>query len=169
MLNRNYLTGVVPAVGATVKLLNVAGNFLSGSFPTTGLTACDARSNCFADASKCINTNGTAQRAAADCNVCGSSGAAGTLCGGGFCIPNATVPAAAGTPNTEGQAVLPLFCQGGPIEVNMRGAMLNLKASLGVTLTDWLATSPCNIAGQNTVPGAWSNVVCDNAGKVLSM
>ncbi|CAI5528115.1 unnamed protein product, partial [Closterium sp. Naga37s-1] len=164
-LNRNYLTGVVPTVGAAVKALNVADNFLSGSFPTAALTACDARSNCFVDASKCTNTNGTAQRAAADCNVCGSTGAAGTLCGGGFCTPNATVPAGTGTPNTEGQAVLPLFCQGGPIEVNMRGAMLNLKASLGVTLTDWLATSPCNIAGQNTVPGAWSNVVCDTAGK----
>ncbi|CAI5465490.1 unnamed protein product [Closterium sp. Yama58-4] len=108
-------------------------------------------------------------RAAADCNVCGSTGAAGTLCGGGFCTPNATIPAGTGTPNTEGQAVLPLFCQGGPIELTMRGAMLNLKASLGVTLTDWLGTSPCNIAGQSTVPGAWSNVVCDTAGKVVSI
>ncbi|CAI5509354.1 unnamed protein product, partial [Closterium sp. Naga37s-1] len=168
-LNRNYLTGVVPTVGAAAKELNVAGNFLSGSFPTTGVTACDARSNCFTDASKCANTNGTAQRAAADCNVCGSTGAVGVLCGGGYCLPNAATPAAAGTPNTEGQAVLPLFCQGGPIEATMRVAMLNLKASLGVTLTDWVDTAPCNIAGQTVVPGAWSNVVCDSAGKVTSI
>ncbi|CAI5946357.1 unnamed protein product, partial [Closterium sp. NIES-64] len=168
-LNRNYLTGVVPAMGAAVKVLNMAGNFLSASFPTTGVTACDARSNCFTDASKCANTLGTAQRATADCNVCGSTGAAGPLCGGGFCIPNAAAPAAAGTPNIEGQALLTMSCVGGPIEVNMRGAMLNLKASLGVTLTDWAAASPCTIAGQPSVPGAWTNVVCDTAGKVVSI
>ncbi|CAI5519040.1 unnamed protein product [Closterium sp. Naga37s-1] len=169
-LNRNYLTGVVPAVGAAVKALNVAGNFLSGSFPTAALTACNARSNCFVDATKCANTNGTAQRASADCNVCFSSGAAGALCGGGFCMPDATVPAGTATPNTEeGHALLPMFYQGAPIEINMRGAMLNLKASLGVTFTDWAAASPCTIAGQSPVVGAWSKVVCDTAGKVISI
>ncbi|CAI5997944.1 unnamed protein product [Closterium sp. NIES-65] len=168
-LNRNYLTGVVPAVGAAVKALNVAGNFLSGSFPTTGLTACDARSNCFADASKCTNTLGTAQRAATECNICGTTGAVGPFCGGGFCIPNAAAPAAAATPNMEGQAVLAMSCMGGPIEVTMRGAMLNLKASLGVTLTDWVGTAPCNIAGQAPVAGSWSGVECDSAAKVTSI
>ncbi|CAI5528130.1 unnamed protein product, partial [Closterium sp. Naga37s-1] len=168
-LNRNYLTGVVPAVGAAVKALNVAGNFLSGSFPTTGLTACDARSNCFTDASKCTNTLGTAQRAATECNICGTTGAVGPFCGGGFCIPNAAAPAAAGTPNTEGQAVLAMSCVGGPIEVTMRGVMLNLKASLGVTLTDWVGTAPCNIAGQAPVAGSWSGVECDSAAKVTSI
>ncbi|CAI6012176.1 unnamed protein product [Closterium sp. NIES-65] len=102
-------------------------------------------------------------------NICGSTGAAGTLCGGGYCTPNATTPAVAGTPNTEGQAVVALFCQGGPIEPSMRGAMLNLKASLGVTLTDWVGTAPCKIAGQSTVVGARSNVECNATGKVTSM
>ncbi|GJP65539.1 hypothetical protein CLOP_g22417 [Closterium sp. NIES-67] len=168
-LNRNYLTGVVPAIGTAVKSLNVANNFLSGTFPTAALTACDARSNCFLDASKCANANGTLQRAIAECAICGSTNAAGVLCGGGFCTPNATELAGTGTANVEGQAVLPLFCQGGPIEMSMRDAMLNLKASLGVTFTDWATPSPCTIAGQPVVPGAWSNVVCDTAGKVTSI
>ncbi|CAI5950158.1 unnamed protein product [Closterium sp. NIES-64] len=168
-LNRNCLMGVLPTMGAAVKAPNVASNFLSSSFPTAAVTACDSRSNCFADASKCANSNDMAQRATADCNICGSTGAAGALCGGGYCTPNATTPAVAGTPNTEGQAVVALFCQGGPIEPSMRGAMLNLKASLGVTLTDWVGTAPCKIAGQSTVVGARSNVECNATGKVTSI
>ncbi|CAI6005773.1 unnamed protein product [Closterium sp. NIES-64] len=168
-LNRNYLTGMVLAVGSAVKSLNVAGNFLSGTFPTAALTACDARSNCFVDATKCANTNGTAQRTTTGCNICFSTGTADALCGGGYCMPDAIVPAGAGTPNAEGQALLPMFCQGGPIEINMRGAMLNLKASLGVTFTDWTTASSCTIAGQSPVAGAWSKVVCDTAGKVISI
>ncbi|CAI5980294.1 unnamed protein product [Closterium sp. NIES-65] len=168
-LNRNYLTGMVLAVGSAVKSLNVAGNFLSGTFPTAALTACDARSNCFVDATKCANTNGTAQRTTTGCNICFSTGTADALCGGGYCMLDAIVPAGAGTPNAEGQALLPMFCQGGPIEINMRGAMLNLKASLGVTFTDWTTASSCTIAGQSPVAGAWSKVVCDTAGKVISI
>ncbi|CAI5467888.1 unnamed protein product, partial [Closterium sp. Yama58-4] len=98
-----------------------------------------------------------------------SAMAALPLCGGGLCTPNSAAPAAAGTPNTDGQPLLTMYCQGGPMDASMLGAMLNLKASLGVTLTSWANTAPCNIAGQMAVVGAWAKVYCDTAGKVISI
>ncbi|CAI7753252.1 unnamed protein product [Closterium sp. NIES-54] len=46
--------------------------------------------------------------------------------------------------------------------------MLNLKASLGVTFTDWTADSPCSLPGA-VAAGSWSGVTCDGTGKVLGI
>ncbi|CAI5513846.1 unnamed protein product [Closterium sp. Naga37s-1] len=168
-LNRNYLTGTVPAFKTSLKALNVASNLLSGAFPIATLTACDARSNCLSSASKCANAAGTAQRLSSECSVCGSTDASGVLCGGGLCAPDASAPAASSTPNTDGQPLLPLSCLGVPMDAAMGLALLSVKASLGVTFTDWNVDAPCALAGQAVVPGSWSSVVCDATGKVLSL
>ncbi|CAI5513828.1 unnamed protein product [Closterium sp. Naga37s-1] len=168
-LNRNYLTGTVPAFKASLKALNVASNLLSGSFPIATLTACDARSNCLSSATNCANTAGTSLLAASECSVCGSTDASGVLCGGGLCAPDASAPAASSTPNTDGQPLLPLSCLGVPMDAAMWLALLSVKASLGVTFTDWNADAPCALAGQAVVPGSWSSVVCDATGKVLTL
>ncbi|CAI5513854.1 unnamed protein product, partial [Closterium sp. Naga37s-1] len=168
-LSRNYLTGTVPAFKTSLKALNVASNLLSGSFPIATLTACDARSNCLSSASKCANAAGTAQRLSSECSVCGSTDASGVLCGGGLCAPDASAPAASSTPNTDGQPLLPLSCLGVPMDAAMGLALLSVKASLGVTFTDWYVDAPCALAGQAVVPGSWSSVVCDATGKVLTL
>ncbi|CAI5513835.1 unnamed protein product [Closterium sp. Naga37s-1] len=168
-LSRNYLTGTVPAFKTSLKALNVASNLLSGSFPIATLTACDARSNCLSSATNCANTAGTSQLAASECSVCGSTDASGVLCGGGLCAPDASAPAASSTPNTDGQPLLPLSCLGVPMDAAMGLALLSVKASLGVTFTDWNVDAPCALAGQAVVPGSWSSVVCDANGKVLTL
>ncbi|CAI6006117.1 unnamed protein product [Closterium sp. NIES-65] len=168
-LNRNYLTGTVPAFKTTLKTLNVASNLLSGAFPAISLTACDARSNCLSSATKCTNADGTAQRAASECRVCGSTDASAVLCGGGLCASDASAPAASSTPNTDGQPLLPLSCLGVPMDAAMGLTLLSVKASLGVTFTDWNVDAPCTLAGQAVVPGSWSSVVCDATGKVLTL
>ncbi|CAI5983056.1 unnamed protein product [Closterium sp. NIES-64] len=168
-LNRNYLTGTVPAFKTTLKTLNVASNLLSGAFPAISLTACDARSNCLSSATKCTNADGTAQRAASECRVCGSTDASAVLCEGGLCASDASAPAASSTPNTDGQPLLPLSCLGVPMDAAMGLTLLSVKASLGVTFTDWNVDAPCTLAGQAVVPGSWSSVVCDATGKVLTL
>ncbi|CAI6006142.1 unnamed protein product [Closterium sp. NIES-65] len=135
-LNRNYLTGTVPAFKTTLKALNVASNLLSGAFPAISLTTCDARSNCLSSATNCANAAGTAQRLSSECSVCGSTDASGVLCGGGLCALDASAPAASSTPNTDGQPLLPLSCLGVPIDAAMVLALLSVKASLGVTFTN---------------------------------
>ncbi|CAI5939399.1 unnamed protein product [Closterium sp. NIES-64] len=146
-LNRNYLTGTVPAFKTTLKALNVASNLLSGAFPAISLTTCDARSNCLSSATNCANAAGTAQRLSSECSVCGSTDASGVLCGGGLCALDASAPAASSTPNTDGQPLLPLSCLGVPIDAAMVLALLR----------------------QAVVPGSWSSIVCDAAGKVLTL
>ncbi|CAI5513810.1 unnamed protein product [Closterium sp. Naga37s-1] len=168
-LSRNYLTGTVPAFKTSLKALNVASNLLSGSFPIATLTACDARSNCLSTATNCANAAGTAQRLSSECSVCGSTDASGVLCGGGLCAPDASAPAASSTPNTDGQPLLPLSCLGVPMDAAMGLALLSVKASLGVTFTDWNVDAPCALPGQAVVPGSWSSVVCDATGKVLTL
>ncbi|CAI5513845.1 unnamed protein product, partial [Closterium sp. Naga37s-1] len=163
--SRNYLTGTVPAFKTTLKALNVASNLLSGAFPAISLTACDARSNCLSSATNCANAAGTAQRLSSECSVCGSTDASGVLCGGGLCAPDASAPAASSTPNTDGQPLLPLSCLGVPMDAAMGLALLSVKASLGVTFTDWNVDAPYALAGQGVVPGSWSSVVCDATGK----
>ncbi|CAI5955723.1 unnamed protein product [Closterium sp. NIES-64] len=164
-LNRNYLTGTVPAFKASLKALNMASNLLSGAFPAISLTTCDARSNCRSSTSKCDNAAGTAQWLSSERSVCGSTDASGVLCGGGLCAPDASAPAASSTPNTDGQPLLPLSCLGVPMDAAMGLALLSVKASLGVTFTDWNVDAPYALAGQAVVPGLWSSVVCDATGK----
>ncbi|CAI5977321.1 unnamed protein product [Closterium sp. NIES-65] len=168
-LNRNYLTGTVPAFKASLKALNMASNLLSGAFPAISLTTCDARSNCRSSTSKCDNAAGTAQWLSSERSVCGSTDASGVLCGGGLCAPDASAPAASSTPNTDGQPLLPLSCLGVPMDAAMGLALLSVKASLGVTFTDWNVDAPYALAGQAVVPGLWSSVVCDATGKVLTL
>ncbi|CAI5980290.1 unnamed protein product [Closterium sp. NIES-65] len=46
-------------------------------------------------------------------------------------------------------------------------ALLNMKASLGVTFTEWALDVPCTIQGLPPLAGTWSNVVCNVSGKVI--
>ncbi|CAI5483349.1 unnamed protein product [Closterium sp. Yama58-4] len=110
-----------------------------------------------------------AQRLSLECSVCGSTDASGVLCGGGLCAPVASAPAASSTPNTDAQPLLPLTCLGVPMDAAMGLALLSVKASLGVTFTDWNVDAPCGLAGQAMVPGSWSSIVCDATGKVLTL
>ncbi|CAI5512981.1 unnamed protein product [Closterium sp. Naga37s-1] len=51
----NYLAG--PIIGtpyASLKSLNIASNLLTGTFPASSITACDARSNCLEDSLKAV-------------------------------------------------------------------------------------------------------------------
>ncbi|CAI5988197.1 unnamed protein product [Closterium sp. NIES-64] len=53
--------------------------------------------------------------------------------------------------------------------ISGRVALLNMKASLGVTYTDWALDSPYTIQGLALLPGAWSNIICNVSGKVMSL
>ncbi|CAI7880138.1 unnamed protein product, partial [Closterium sp. NIES-54] len=48
-------------------------------------------------------------------------------------------------------------------------SMLALKSSLGVTLTTWVASVPCQLAGQTTTAAVWNGVLCDSTGSVVSI
>ncbi|CAI5483347.1 unnamed protein product, partial [Closterium sp. Yama58-4] len=109
----NYLTGPITGTPfASLKFLNVASNLLTGTFPASSTTACDAHSNCLADSSKCLASGASSQRLASDCNVCGLGSSSGVVCNGGACTPDTTEPVAALTPNNASAALLPMQCSG---------------------------------------------------------
>ncbi|CAI5983059.1 unnamed protein product, partial [Closterium sp. NIES-64] len=67
----NYLAGPITGTpSASLKSLNVASNLLSGTFPASSTTACDACSNCLADSSKCLASGSSSQRLASECFLC---------------------------------------------------------------------------------------------------
>ncbi|CAI7753260.1 unnamed protein product [Closterium sp. NIES-54] len=112
-LQFNYLTGSITGVpAASLKTINVASNFLAGSFPASSTTMCDARNNCLLDASKCVSSGSSTQRTATACMICGYANASTLLCGGGVCAPNTTLVLPTKTPNSASAAVLPLMCTG---------------------------------------------------------
>ncbi|CAI5465479.1 unnamed protein product, partial [Closterium sp. Yama58-4] len=169
----NYLTGALPNVTSPLAVVDVQFNFLAGTFPTLNLTLCAARMNCFLDATKCKNPNRASElpRATTACAICNTTNAQGRLCSGGLCTVNATDLVALGAPNSAASPSLPLICVGAAfvaMDSVQAGAMLNLKASLGVTFTDWKADSPCSLPGA-VAAGSWSGVTCDSTGKVLGI
>ncbi|CAI5528124.1 unnamed protein product [Closterium sp. Naga37s-1] len=152
------------ALPASLKVIDLSSNYLEGTFPTTTATSVACASNCLQDASKCLA--GSAQRAAGACAICETPNATGRMCGGGICTPNATALIAANTNNADTAS---LYCLGATMDPVMAAALLNMRASLGVTFTDWALDSPCTIQGLAPLPGAWSNVVCNVSGKVMSL
>ncbi|CAI6005771.1 unnamed protein product [Closterium sp. NIES-64] len=169
----NYLTGALPPVTSPLSAVDVQFNFLAGTFPTLTLTSCAARMNCFLDAIKCKNPARAAElpRATASFSIYNTTNAQGRLCNGGVCTVNATDLVALDAPNSAASPSLPLICVGAAfvaMDTVNAGAMLNLKASLGVTSFDWKADSPCSLPG-DVAAGSWSGVSCDGTGKVLSM
>ncbi|CAI5483348.1 unnamed protein product [Closterium sp. Yama58-4] len=164
-IQANYLTGSMPAaLPASLKYLDASGNYLVGTFPTTTTTYCSCASNCFTDSTKCIN--GTTQRAADACSICSSTNGTGVLCSGGTCAPSSTALIAAKTVNT---GTAEMYCAGAPMDATMAAALLSVKASLGVSFTDWAVSSPCAVQGVAAPPGAWANVLCDSTFKPVSL
>ncbi|CAI5985348.1 unnamed protein product, partial [Closterium sp. NIES-65] len=166
----NYLIGTVPPLGPLLLVLDLNFNFIS-DLPSAAYTWCGGNLNCLVTPSKCT-TGGTVQRVAADCAFCGTTNGAPPFCwgAGGVCTPDAAAAVAAGTMNPNSQPALPRACVGGPVvALKDTTAMLALKASLGVTLTTWAATVPCQLAGQTTTAAVWSGVLCDSTGRVVSM
>ncbi|CAI5948203.1 unnamed protein product, partial [Closterium sp. NIES-65] len=166
----NYLIGTVPPLGPLLLVLDLNFNFIS-DLPSAAYTWCGGNLNCLVTPSKCT-TGGTVQRVAADCAFCGTTNGAPPFCwgAGGVCTPDAAAAVAAGTTNPNSQPALPRACVGGPVvALKDTTAMLALKASLGVTLTTWAATVPCQLAGQTTTAAVWSGVLCDSTGRVVSM
>ncbi|CAI7880145.1 unnamed protein product, partial [Closterium sp. NIES-54] len=47
--------------------------------------------------------------------------------------------------------------------------LLNIGAALGVTHTDWSASSTCNIIGQTVAPKSFPGVWCSGSGAVVSL
>ncbi|CAI6006140.1 unnamed protein product [Closterium sp. NIES-65] len=186
----NYLTGSLSKTGATLKILDTQANFLSGTFPAISLAACNARLNCFSDASACPNLDETAQRTVAGCNMCGSlTKKQQSLCGGGICLPIVS-PSLAKVPNSATAPILPMACAAVPLDATSDlhahtqhplplaplhalpptvAAQLSLGAALGVKDTDWRNSSKCSIEGQSANPKSWPGVWCNANGTVLSM
>ncbi|CAI7880143.1 unnamed protein product, partial [Closterium sp. NIES-54] len=133
----NYLYGAVPTLGPALKTLAVDGNWLSGTFPGAGFSSCSATKNCFASIGACT-TGGTVQRnATTECAVCDSPDGTGTICGGGTCVPNTYNI----YPNGPTYAPRPRFCVGVALDATQGNILLALKTTLGVTFSDWTAST----------------------------
>ncbi|CAI5494064.1 unnamed protein product [Closterium sp. Naga37s-1] len=173
----NYLAGPITSTpSASLKSLNVASNLLTGTFPASSTTACDARSNCLADSSKCLASGSSSQRPSSDCTVCGLGGSSAVVCNGGVCTPDTTEPLAALTPNSASAALLPMQCSGVRIDTTAVSVLGSLKAALGVPLPDWGVNSLCTVAvvvsGVSTSsphPRDLGGVLCSPAGAVVGI
>ncbi|CAI5513844.1 unnamed protein product [Closterium sp. Naga37s-1] len=159
----NYLTGTMPIPSTSLVALDVGFNYLSGSFPKLSLAVCAADQNCFLNSSFC-RTYGSLQRPATACAICGTTDGQGTLCSGGLCSANSSLPVSQGIVNTPSVPPVSLTC--GNVS-----AMLSVKSSLGLTFTNWVSSSLCP-AGGGFLPGGattWNNVQClmDGAPKQL--
>ncbi|CAI7740086.1 unnamed protein product, partial [Closterium sp. NIES-53] len=166
----NYLMGSVPALAASLRNMDLRFNFLT-DLPAVTYSSCGGAGNCLLTPSKCSTIGGLVQRAAADCAFCGTTNGVPPFCwgAGGVCTVDASARVTAGTVSGTAQPVLPRTCVGGPVvAIKESTAMLALKASLGVTLTTWAATAPCQISGQTTMAGVWGGVLCDSTGSVIS-
>ncbi|CAI5483321.1 unnamed protein product [Closterium sp. Yama58-4] len=136
----NYLYGPVPKLGTALKTIDVQKNWLSGTFPGTGFLSCSASSNCLATTGTC-NTTGTTQRPLASCAVCDSPTGADPICAGGTCAPNTAAPLATSTTPTASSPILPRFCVGVPLNAAQAAILLSVKTALGVTFTEWSAST----------------------------
>ncbi|CAI5514873.1 unnamed protein product [Closterium sp. Naga37s-1] len=136
----NYLYGPVPKLGTALKTIDVQKNWLSGTFPGTGFLSCSASSNCLASSGAC-NTTGTTQCPLASCAVCDSPKGTDPICAGGTCAPNTAGPLATSTTPTATSPILPRFCMGVPLDAVQASILLSVKTALGVTLTQWSAST----------------------------
>ncbi|CAI5458574.1 unnamed protein product [Closterium sp. Yama58-4] len=136
----NYLYGPVPKLGTALKTIDVQKNWLSGTFPGTGFLSCSASSNCLASAGAC-NSIGTTQRPLTSCAVCDSPTGADPICAGGTCAPNTAGPLATSTTPTASSPILPRFCVGVPLNASQAAILLSVKTALGVTFTEWSAST----------------------------
>ncbi|CAI5983065.1 unnamed protein product [Closterium sp. NIES-64] len=136
----NCLAGpITDTPSASLKSLNVASNLLRGTFPATSATACDARSNCLADSSKCLASGSSSQRLSSDCTLCGAGSSGAVIRNRGVCTPDTTGPVAALGPNSASDALLPMQCSGVRIDATAVSVLGSLKAALGVPLPHSLA------------------------------
>ncbi|CAI5483343.1 unnamed protein product [Closterium sp. Yama58-4] len=109
----NYLAGRITGTpSASLKSLNVASNLLTGTFPASSTTACDARNNCLTESSKCLASGSSSQRTSSDCDLCGAGSSSAVICNGGVCTPDTTELMAALTSNSDSAALLPMQCSG---------------------------------------------------------
>ncbi|CAI5514883.1 unnamed protein product [Closterium sp. Naga37s-1] len=193
----NYLTGSLPtALPTTLPSLDVQSNFLAGSVPANSIPYCASTGNCLVDASKCASL-GLPQRSAAKCAVCGSTNGQGALCAAATTCRVVAAGAGVTTPPTALSASLLLFCEAIPMDLITTQTMLAIKAALGVTLTDWIATLPMplkpsspvsskSLPGKSSVPlaaslgtctledqtpglGVWTGVFCSAKGVVVGI
>ncbi|CAI7911023.1 unnamed protein product, partial [Closterium sp. NIES-54] len=167
----NYLIGTVPAVASKLNSLDVRGNFLT-DVPTGSYSWCGGGANCLVSPAKCTSGIGSTQRPAADCAICGTTSGVAPFCWGaeGVCSVDASARVTAGTVNAPAQPAIPMACVGSPVaDLKESTAMLALKSSLGVTLTTWAASVPCQLAGQTTTAAVWGGVLCDSTGSVVSI
>ncbi|CAI5939379.1 unnamed protein product [Closterium sp. NIES-64] len=136
----NYLYGPVPKLGTALKTIDVQKNWLSVTFPGTGFLSCSASSNCFANIGAC-NTTGTTQRPLDSCAVCDSLKGTDPIYRGGTCAPNTAGPLATFTTPTTSSPILPRFCVGVPLSAAQAAILLTVKTALGVTFTEWSAST----------------------------
>ncbi|CAI5952621.1 unnamed protein product [Closterium sp. NIES-65] len=168
MLGYNYLTGTLPKPLAALKAFDTERNFLSGTFPTASLAYCSARGNCFLDATACFSIDEVDQRGAG-CNMCGSGNGQLPMCGRAMCTPDPSAYVASEVPNSGTAPTLALKCPALPLDATSSAALLNIGAALGVTHTDWSASSGCKIIGQAIAPKSWPGVWCSGSGAVVSL
>ncbi|CAI5983055.1 unnamed protein product [Closterium sp. NIES-64] len=145
----NYRTGTMPIPSTSLVSLDVGLNFLSGSFPQLSLAVCAAEQNCFLNSSYC-RTYGVQQRPTSACVICGTTNRQGVLCGGALCYPFSL-----GVVNVPS---LP------PVAMTLP-TLISIKASLGVTNTDWATSSVClgNNPGSRFPVSIWTGVVCSSS------
>ncbi|CAI7841405.1 unnamed protein product, partial [Closterium sp. NIES-53] len=48
-------------------------------------------------------------------------------------------------------------------------AMLNIKSTMGLTYTTWVATNPCTLNGATSAAGEWDRVTCTADGLAYSI
>ncbi|CAI5513856.1 unnamed protein product [Closterium sp. Naga37s-1] len=172
-----YLTGPITGTpSASLKSLNVASNLLTGTFPASSTTACDARSNCLADSSKCLASGSSSQRDASDCDLCGAGSSGAVICNGGVCAPDTTEPMAAFSPNDASANLLPMQCSGVRIDATAVSVLGSLKAALGVPFSDWGGNSLCTVvlvvsgvSSSSPGPRDLGDVLCSPAGAVVEI
>ncbi|GJP42184.1 hypothetical protein CLOM_g1787, partial [Closterium sp. NIES-68] len=160
----NYLTGSIPQLGSQLVELILASNYLSSSFPnpSTPLASCSAYSTCLTDFTGCPGSVRT-------------SGVCGTICGGGCGEGEACAPLV--EEGTMPGNTIPMECAVSIDSVPPRlmhtsaaAAMLLLRRSLGVTFTDWTATSLCLVSGGSMLtPHGWTGVRCDSQGHPIAI
>ncbi|CAI5951001.1 unnamed protein product, partial [Closterium sp. NIES-64] len=94
----------------------------------------------------------------AGCNVCGSSNGQLPMCGGAVCTPDPSAYVAGKVANSASAPTLALKCPPLALDATSSAVLLNIGAALGVTHTDWTASSTCNIIGQTIAPKSFPGV-----------
>ncbi|CAI5997934.1 unnamed protein product, partial [Closterium sp. NIES-65] len=173
-LGWNYLTGSVPVLGAAVQVLDLENNWLIGKFPaTTNWPICTARANCFSDPTACKNNNNQGVTQRASCAICNSADGTGTLCSNNIiCQPDPAGVKASTALRTPTTPLLAFTCPPTPpvtTDATAASALMNIKTTLGVTYTNWAASSSsCSVAGSLSA-GGFTGVECDSLGNPVKI